>query len=104
MQSLQSYKQAEPVYDNNGYAISSTYHGGQLKMYCHSIAQPNGPRSRLEYYTHQLRQYAMTHHKDTFLDGAKAFRNAGDLAREYRNAAITRANEVAGETIKYDEG
>ena len=33
MHSLQSYDQGEPVYDNNTYTITSTYHDGQLKMY-----------------------------------------------------------------------
>jgi hypothetical protein len=33
MHSLQSYGKAKLVYDNNAYTITSTYHGGTLKMY-----------------------------------------------------------------------
>ena len=43
MQSLRSFGQSEPVYDNNAYTISTTYYEGQLKMYGHSVAQPKGP-------------------------------------------------------------
>jgi hypothetical protein len=60
MHSLQTYGQETPVYDNNIYSISSTYHAGTLKMYDHSAAQPNGPGTQPEYYMHQLKGYSMT--------------------------------------------
>ncbi|KAI4154574.1 MAG: hypothetical protein LQ340_001583 [Diploschistes diacapsis] len=100
MQSLRSYRQDEPIYDNNAYTISSIYHGGQLKMYGHSVAQPKGPGTRPEYYMHQLRSFAMTDFTDTFLDGATAFKNAVDLTEEYRNAAITLGNKTTGQQSK----
>jgi len=99
MHSLQTYGQSEPVYDNNLCAISTTYHGGTFKMYSHSVAQPNGPDTRPEYYMHQLKTYGMTSDKETFLKGATAFKNAMDLTREHRNAAIARANEIASQTM-----
>ncbi|EFW14297.1 hypothetical protein D8B26_007044 [Coccidioides posadasii str. Silveira] len=33
MHSLQTYRQDKLTYDNNAYTITSTYHGGQLKLY-----------------------------------------------------------------------
>jgi hypothetical protein len=104
IQSLQSYGRAELVFDNNGYTISSTYHDGTLKIYSHHIALPNGPGTRPEYYMHQIKTWGMTGGKDTFLDGAKVFRNAEDWAQEHRNTAIARANEIAGLTFEDEEG
>ncbi|WEW59006.1 hypothetical protein PRK78_004474 [Emydomyces testavorans] len=100
IQSLRSFGQREPVYDGNTYTISTIYHEGQLKMYGHSVAQPKGPGTRPEYYMHQLRSFAMTDTADSFRQGAVAFKNAMDLTEEYRNDAITQANERAGQTIE----
>ena len=100
MQSLRSFGQSEPVYDNNAYTISTTYHEGSLKMYGHSVAQPKGPGTRPEYYMYQLRSFAMTGTADSFRQGATAFKNAMDLTEEYRNDAITQGNERAGQTIQ----
>jgi hypothetical protein len=63
-------------------------------MYSHSVVQPNGPGTRPEYYMHQLNGWSMTSDQDTFLKGATAFKNAVDSTREYREAAIARANEM----------
>ena len=108
IQSLHAYGQTEPTYDNEAQTISTIYHAGQLKMYGHSVAQPNGPGTRPEYYMHQLGAYAMTHSKDSFRGGATAFKNARDLTQEYRNDAISNANKVAaqatGEDDDEDEG
>jgi hypothetical protein len=103
MQSLRSYGRGELMYDNNAYTLSSIYHMGQLKMYAHSIAQPNGSGSRPEYYIHQLKGYSMTSDKETFLKGATAFKNAMDLTMEYRNAAIARANEIVQTIDEWDD-
>jgi hypothetical protein len=91
------YGQDESIYDNYIYSISSTYHAGILKMYGHSIAQPNGPGTQPEYYMHHLRSFAMTNGQDAFLQGARAFKNAMVLAKEHRNTAIERANEIAAQ-------
>lgn len=99
MQSLQSYGQVEPVY-NNIYTILSTYHAGTLKKYGHSTAQPNGRETRPGYHMHQLKGWRMTGDEDIFLEGATAFKNALDLTREHRNAAIAHANKIAAQTIE----
>lgn len=103
MHSLQTYGQETPVYDNNIYSISSTYHAGTLKMYGHSAAQPNGPGTQPEYYMHQLKGYSMTSDQETFLKGATAYKNAMDLTKEYRNTAIAHANEIAARPAEDDE-
>lgn len=70
-------------------------------MYGHSVAQPGGSETKPEYYMHQLGAYAMTHSKESFRDGATAYKNAMELTAEHRNAAIARANETAP-TIEED--
>ncbi|KAH0563109.1 hypothetical protein GP486_002327 [Trichoglossum hirsutum] len=102
MHSLEAYGQDQPVYDNNIHTISAVYHGGTLKMYGHSIAQPNGPEMRPEYYMHQLDAWSMTGNIKKFLEGVTAFKNAVDLTEEYRDAAIMRANEMR-RTIDHEE-
>lgn len=106
MRSLQSYRQEDPVLDNNAYTISSIYHGAQLKMYTSHPAQPTGPGNRPEYHMHQLRSFAMADTAETFRRGATYYRNARDWAEEQRGEAIRRANERAiewqAETLAID--
>jgi hypothetical protein len=102
IQSLQNYQQDESTYDGRVSSISSIYNSGQLKMYGHSVTQPNGPGTEPHYYMHQLRGITMTDSKDAFLQGATVFKNAIDLTAEQRNAAIARANEVV-QTIEEEE-
>lgn len=91
MHYLQSYGEDKPVHDNNAYTITSIYSDGQLKMYTsHPIINPKG---RSEYCMNQLRSFAMTDTTDTFRQGATAYRNARDWAKEQRDEAIRRANK-----------
>lgn len=94
MHSLQSYEQ-EPVYDNNAYTVTSIYHGGALKMYTSHVRPPRTPRGRPEYCMNQLRSFSMTDTADTFRQGAAAYRNARDWAKEQRDDAIMKANDRA---------
>ena len=100
--SLQAYGQDEAVYTNNISAISCTYHVGVLKMYAHSVARPNGPGTNPQYLMHQVNGWVMTSNKESFLQGATAFKNAMDIAREYRNAAIEHANEMVAQTTNIE--
>jgi hypothetical protein len=93
MHSLQSYGQDEALYDNRAHTIATVYHGGTLKMYTSHPSQPTSPGGRPEYYTTQLRSFAMTDTVETFRQGATAYRNARDWAKEQRNEAIRGANE-----------
>jgi hypothetical protein len=54
MHSLQSYRHAGSIYDNNASTITSIYHGGQLKMYTYHIGKPTNPRDRPEYFINQI--------------------------------------------------
>ncbi|ESZ90169.1 hypothetical protein SBOR_9443 [Sclerotinia borealis F-4128] len=97
MNSLQSYGQDETAYDNNASTITSIYYGGCLNMYTSHSAQPNGPGSRPEYYMTQINAWAMTGNVKAFRDGARAFRNARDWAKEQRDEAIRQANTRAND-------
>ncbi len=46
----------------------------------------------------QLNSYAMTGMRETFVQGATAFRNARDLARKHRDQLIQAANQRARQT------
>jgi hypothetical protein len=94
MHSLQSYGKGEPVSDNNAYTITSIYHGGTLKMYTSHPTQPTSP-GRPEYHMTQLNGYSMTGNAETFREGARAYRNARDWAKEERDKAIQQSNERA---------
>lgn len=93
MHSLQSYRQDEFTYDNNAHTITSTYHGGQLKLYTTHLAEPRGPDCRPEYIMTQLRSFSLTDMYDTFRQGVSAYRNARDWAKEKRDEFIRLANE-----------
>jgi hypothetical protein len=93
MQSLQLYGQDEPVYNKNAYTITSTYHDGQLKMYTTHIIPPAGPGKPPEYQMTQLNTWGLTGNANTFRQGATAFRNGRDLAKEWRDKLVSAANE-----------
>ncbi len=54
MQSLKSYKQDEPLYDNHAYTITSIYHSDTLKMYISHSSQLISCEGWPEFYTNQL--------------------------------------------------
>ncbi|KAL8369540.1 hypothetical protein RB595_000056 [Gaeumannomyces hyphopodioides] len=93
--SLQNYGNDEPVYDGRPYTFSSTYQDGQLKLYTHHMTEPATPGGRPEYHMAQLRSFGMTDGRETFVQGATAFRNARDLAKQYRDSFIQAANKKA---------
>lgn len=94
IQSLQSYKQAQPLSDERASTITSIYHGGTLKIYTVHRNESTGPGSKPETYMNQLRSFAMTDSSDTFRLGAAAYREARDWTEEERNTAIESANTV----------
>ncbi|TWU73478.1 hypothetical protein ED733_000418 [Metarhizium rileyi] len=95
MHSLQSYSQQELEYDNKAYTISSIYHGGQLKMYTSHPISPRTPEGKPGFVMTQIKTWGLTGDADTFRQGASAFRNARDWAKEQRDNAIQQANQVA---------
>ncbi|PGH28523.1 hypothetical protein GX50_08733 [[Emmonsia] crescens] len=94
MHALQSYQQDGSTYDNSAYTLTSTYHGGQLKLYTTHLMEPEGPGRRPEYIMTQLNTWGMTGNLETFRQGACAYRNARDWAKEKRDEFIRAANET----------
>ncbi|KAM5444707.1 hypothetical protein MferCBS31731_000162 [Microsporum ferrugineum] len=91
---LQTYRQKEPTYDNNAYTIISIYYGGALKLYTiHPTAPRPNSKGRPEYIMTSLRSFAMADSLDSFRQGATAYRNARDWAKEQRDEFIRAANE-----------
>ncbi|RJE22369.1 hypothetical protein PHISCL_05311 [Aspergillus sclerotialis] len=90
---LQSYQQEKPIYDNNAYTITSTYASGTLTLYTTHLTEPMGPDCRPEYIMTQLDAWAMTGNPETFRQGASAYRNARDWAKEKRDEFIRLANK-----------
>ena len=92
MHSLQKYRRDSPIYDGNAYTISCTHQDGQLKMYAHHPTKPTTPGGQPEYHMTQLGAYAMTHSRDTCVEGLEAFRNGSEWAKEQRDRFIETAN------------
>ena len=97
MNSLQNYGQNGLALTGSAATITSIYHGGQLKMYTSHPTQLEEPCSRMEYYMHQLNTWGMTGNVETFRQGATAYRNGREWAKEQRDEAIRKANESAHE-------
>lgn len=93
IRSLQTYSHAELDSDNKAYTITSTYHGGTLKVYTSHPLSPASPGTSGGYVTTQIGGYALTGGADAFRTGAGAYRNARDWARQMRDEAIEKANE-----------
>ncbi|KAK5142581.1 hypothetical protein LTR04_002181 [Oleoguttula sp. CCFEE 6159] len=81
--------------DGNAYTITSTYHNGHLQMYTTHPIQPAEPDGTPGYHMTQLNTWGVTGNLETFRQGASAFRNARDWAKEQRDDMITRANAKA---------
>ncbi|KAI0147294.1 hypothetical protein GGR57DRAFT_258624 [Xylariaceae sp. FL1272] len=99
IRSLQTYGDTDPVQDNRAYTITSTYHGGTLKMYTSHPLPPASPGTSGGYMTTQIKAYALTSDADAFRQGAAAYRNARDWAKRMRDETIEKANE----TVARDE-
>lgn len=91
---LRSYVGQEALFDNNAYTITSTYHGGSgaLKLYTTHPTRSTDPKRDYEFYLTQLRGWDMTDSVDTFRQGARALRNARELAKEKREELVAAAN------------
>jgi hypothetical protein len=91
---LQSYAAGKPVYDNNAYTITATYHNGNLNSYVTHVT-PSGPGGSPEYHMTQVGSLSLTHSRERYLEGATYLRNARELAKEWRDQFILAANERA---------
>ncbi|ATY62549.1 hypothetical protein A9K55_007579 [Cordyceps militaris] len=104
MHNLQNYGEEKPVYDGNAHTYSSTYHNGLLMLYAHHVTGPTDEGEKAEYHMTQLKGYALTGDRETFVTGATAFRNARDLARRQRERLIREANARALQTRELAAG
>ncbi|KAI3322829.1 hypothetical protein HD806DRAFT_523115 [Xylariaceae sp. AK1471] len=95
MNSLQTYSGPESDADNKANTLTSTYHGGQLKIYASYPLSRAGLGVRREYAMTQIDTYALTGNIDNFRIGVRAYRNSRDWAKRKRDEAIERANEKA---------
>jgi hypothetical protein len=95
MHSLQNFGADEPVYDNKAYSFSCTYQSPVLQIYTTHPTQPKEPGGKPEYHMTRLKTYAMTSDRETFVNGATAFRNIRDLGMTNRDNFIDQANQAA---------
>ncbi|KAJ2966072.1 hypothetical protein NQ176_g10318 [Zarea fungicola] len=82
------------VFDGNAYTFSATFCAGILEMFAHFVTRASD--GRREYHMTMLRGFNMHNSIDSFVQGASMLRNARDLAKLYRDAAIKAANGRAG--------
>lgn len=92
MLSLQSYGRPSPIYDNKAYVLTSIYHFGILMMFTVHPLPPAKPDREPGYIMTHLNSWSMTGNYDSFLQGATAYRNGLDWAKQQRDEAIKRAN------------
>lgn len=93
MLSLQLHGLDEITYDNCAYTITSTYYDGMLKMYATHITPAN---KSPEYHMTLLGAWALIGSREQFQQGAAAFRNGRDWAKERRDWFILIANKRNG--------
>jgi hypothetical protein len=100
MHSLQRFAvgSSEETCDNNAYVVTSTYHNGNLKLYTTHPVSAAKPSNSVEYHMTQIGGWDLTGSSGQFREGASAFRNARDLAKEERNKMIIAANGSAPDT------
>ena len=82
----------EETYDCNAYTLTSTYTDGKLEIFAHHMTPPDEPGKRPCHHTVSLGKWMLDEDIHAYRRGAMAFRNARDLAREFREAFIVDAN------------
>lgn len=100
MRSLQRFRMesSKEACDNNAYVITSTYHNGNLKLYTTHLVCTAEPSNPIEYHMTQIGGWDLTGSSGQFWEGASAFRNARDWAKEQRDRMIIAANGRAADT------
>jgi hypothetical protein len=93
MHSLQSYNEEQPVYDGKPYAFSTTYQsGGTLRLFAHHVTAPTTTEGLPEYHMTKVYGWDVTASLENLRSGVAGFRNARDLAKQYRDRFIQEAN------------
>lgn len=88
MHALRNHHRFPCAYDHNAYVFSVTYCHGRLTLYAHHIMEPLTYGTPPRYCTTFLEDFTLTRSWEDFLAGAKAFRNARDMADRYRKEAV----------------
>ncbi|CEJ90701.1 hypothetical protein VHEMI06464 [[Torrubiella] hemipterigena] len=95
MHSLQSYGQPTPIYNNNAYSLTTIYHCGTLRIFAvHPLPPAESDRQPCFVMTH-IKSWIMTGDYKSFQQGATAYRNGLDWAKQQRDEAIKHANTIA---------
>lgn len=92
MHKLQSYKQ-QSNFDNRAYTLGSTYVQGTLVIYAFHLSQADF--GEIEYNMTMVGGWYLRGDPDTCRKGLTCFRNARDLAKEWRDELIASANQKA---------
>ncbi|KAH6973667.1 hypothetical protein BKA56DRAFT_592254 [Ilyonectria sp. MPI-CAGE-AT-0026] len=97
MQALQSYGEAELIYDNKAYAFSATYLAGDglLQLYAHHATPPTKIDGKPKYHMTLLKVFVIRENLEMYIQGITAFTNLRHLAKRYRNRFINMANSRA---------
>ena len=98
MNTLLSYNNPEAEQYNIAHTITSTYHGGLLRIYSMHASQTSNPKHPIEYRMTQLRGWDITDSADKFREGATALRNARDWAKERREELVAMASNKFPDT------
>ncbi|KAF9769956.1 hypothetical protein IL306_012536, partial [Fusarium sp. DS 682] len=93
---LRTYKAADMTLDNKVYTLGYTYQDGTLKIYTSHPIPPSAPDAEPGYVMTQLNSWSLTGNAEAFRQGAAAYRNGRDWAKQQRDRAIAQANKRAG--------
>ncbi|KAI9898845.1 hypothetical protein N3K66_005306 [Trichothecium roseum] len=105
-QQQQQQTDAAAAYPGSGgstwYAFSSTYVAavGTLELYAHHVTAPTMEGERPGYHMTKLFSFCMTLSRQSFAQGATAFRNARDMAKKQRDDLIKAANARASQAAE----
>ena len=94
MAKLRSYTGPDISDEENAYTLSILYHPspGYLFIFAHHCTRPTGSNRDYDYHMHRLGGWLMCNTSESFREGATAFRNARDWAKEQRDHLIALAN------------
>jgi len=98
MHRLQNYDREVPIFDNNAYTMTSTYHAeaGTYRVFATHPQQDDAGNTH--YYTQEIKLYGMTSDAEEYGRGKTAMRNAREWTEQQRNRLIQMANERARAT------
>ncbi|KAL5338945.1 hypothetical protein BJX70DRAFT_398146 [Aspergillus crustosus] len=94
LQQLNRAGESDPgiIYDNKAYTITATFHQGHLTIYTtHPTIATSKDRST-DYMLTRVGYYSLLDTPESYQRALSAYRNARDLAEEYRNMIIKQAN------------